>query len=220
MESLCSWGRRGVRACVRAAPSQARAVQCTPANFPAASTPAGVSAALQTTSAHPQPLLLPGRCRSPEFQVRISTHSPATADLSLRDQCSFRSPRRLLRTTCAPLHRLGGPWVGCDYTAQHLSDALKVHPMPHPSAYLARVLTVLPWFCGLVHTFCNLVISERKSCYNPEATWLLALSPFLFQSFFFFNLNFCFLAFRTILGPKDRWPGTPSRRSWQRGAWP
>lgn len=75
-----------LRSCVLAAPSQPRAVQCTPANFPAASTPARVSASLQTTSAHPQPLRLPGRWRSPESQVRIFTHSPATAELSLRDQ--------------------------------------------------------------------------------------------------------------------------------------
>lgn len=127
--------------------------------------------------------------------------------------CSSTPPRGPLGRLC--LHRCGSLRV---YTAQHLSDALKAHPVPHPSAYLARVLTVPSWLCGLVHTFCNLVMGERKSCYNPEATWLLALSPFLLQIFFY--LNFLFLAFRTILGPKDRWPGTPSRRSWPRGAWP
>lgn len=96
--------------------------------------------------------------------------------------CSSTPPRGPLGRLC--LHRCGSLRV---YTAQHLSDALKAHPVPHPSAYLGRVLTVLSWLCGLVHTFCNLVMGERKSCYNPEATWLLALSPFLLQIFFLFK---------------------------------
>lgn len=116
------------------------ATQRTPTNFPEASTP--------SRGSRPQPRLLLGSWRSPESQVRAHLHT-------LSSHCGpqpwgsvcprFRSPRRLLRTTCARLHRLGGPRVACVYrfislrvcTTQHTSDALKVHPVSHPSAYLA-----------------------------------------------------------------------------------
>lgn len=222
MESLLSWGRPGVCACVRAAPSQPRAAQCTPANFAAASTPARGSAAPQTTSARPQPLLLPDRWRSPESQVCISTHSPATANLSRGDQSgpapdlpgASSAPPALVYTAS------GGPWVGCVYTASAVSGSTPPSTWAIPSRF-TRCLILVPTLpacsrscpgCGVWFTHCevlslakgNLVILLKPSGFLP-------LTP---SGFFFFF--FLFLAFRTILSP----PRDSKQTQLAAGAWP
>lgn len=192
---------RGLRAC-ELPPFPPGATQSTPANFPEASTPARSSAAPQTTSSRSQLRLLPGSWRSPRvpgprtFPHTLQPLRTSALGINLSPfQISPAPPPHHLRSSTLPpgpsgrlrLHSFSSLRI---YTSQHMSDAFKVHPVPHPSAYLARALTLRSWLCRLVHTFCNLVNGERKSCNLPASTWCLPLTPFfrfgiILFSFFF-----------------------------------
>lgn len=202
-KNLSSWGRRGVCPCA-SWPYPLRellnALQQTfqkRRHLPAALQHHKPSARVHSHACS----RVPGGPPSPRSKL-ISTHFPATADLSLGDQSAPVSDlsgasSNHLRWSTPPrgssvrlrLHSFSSLRV---YTTQPMSDPLKVHAVPHPNAYLASRSRP-----GCAFWFTHFAIlswrKERKSCNPPAATWCLPLtppSPFFgcFVLFFFFFL--------------------------------
>lgn len=181
------------------------ATQSTPANFPEASTPARCSAASQTTSSRLQLRLLSSNWRSPESQVRVHLHT-------LSNHCGpqpwgsicpgFRSPRSLLRTTCAGLHRLGDPRVACIYTASAVSGSTQPSTRAMPSRFTQCLIPAptLPAHsssrpgCALWFThFAILSMAKGNLVILLQPYGVCSLTPFSVFGSFWFCFFFYFL---------------------------
>lgn len=149
-------------------------------------------------SSRPQLRLLSSSWRSPESQVRAHLHT-------LSNHCGpqpwgsicprFRSPRSLLRTTCAGLHRLGDPRVACVYTASAVSGSTQPSTRPMPSRFTQCLIPVptLPARsssrpgCALWFThFTILSVAKGNLVILLQSCGVCPLTPFsVFGSFWF-----------------------------------
>lgn len=149
-----------------------------------------------TASPAPGYLEVPPSPRS----ARTSTHSPATADLSLGDQSvpvsdlpgASSAPPALVYTASGVLGSLASTQLqqspGLHNPAQERcpqgSSSVSSQCLP-----CLQFLTLPSWLCLLVHTFCNLVSGERKGnlviLLQPRGVAPNPLLRFLVVLFFF-----------------------------------